>query len=557
MTREPSLRAFCDDELIIDLFAGGGGASLGVEWALGRSPDVAVNHDPEAIAMHVANHPRTLHLTCDVHDVSPRRVCNGRRVGMLWLSPDCTYHSKARGGAPFRDPKSAKGRRGLAWVAVRWARDVRPRVICLENVEEFQDWGPLLDDGRPDPLRRGLSFRQWKGALEAQGYRVELRELRACDYGAPTIRKRLFVIARCDEQPIVWPVPTHGRGLRPHRAAAECISWELSCQSIFERRKPLAEKTLARIARGVQRFVIDAAEPFVVPVTHHGDARVHGIREPFRTITGAHRGELALVAPSLLRTDMHQSNASCVYPPDEPLRTITTAGGHALIAPTLINTRNGEREGQAPRVRDVREPFPTVTAQGSQGGVVAAFLARHVSERDGGGWAGGTSLEAPAPTVTAHGKNLGVVASSLVKLRGTCRDGQPVTLPMPTITASGNHVAEVRAFLLSYYGGERTAERQRSLFEPLATATTARRHGLVMVHGEPFEIADIGMRMLVPRELFRAQGFPDEYVIDPVVNGKPLTLTAQTRCCGNSVPPHFVAAIVRANLAADVAAEVG
>ena len=532
MTRPPMLRIH-HDELVVDSFAGGGGASLGIEWALGRSPDIAVNHDPEAIAMHAANHPTTRHVTGNVWDVSPRVACAGRRVALLWLSPDCTFHSKARGGKPFRDPKSAKGRRGLAWVAVRWAREVRPRVIALENVEEFADWGPLTDDGRPDPLRRGLTFRRWKGSLEAQGYRVESRELRACDYGAPTIRKRLFVIARCDGEPIVWPVPTHGRGLRPHRAAAECIAWELPCPSIFTRHRPLAEKTLARIARGVQRFVIDAAEPFIVPVTHGrvNDSAPHSVGAPLRTITGAHRGELALVAPAFLRTDMHQSNAGCVYGPGDPLRTITTGGGHALVGATLIQTRNGEREGQAPRIRDIREPFPTVTAAGSQGALVSAFLARHVSERATGGWAGGASLGAPAPTVTASGRNLGLV----------------------TVSTHGDRRDEVRAFLTKYYGEGTGQPLQLSL----GTVTTRDRFGLVLVRGEPYELADIGMRMLAPRELFRAQGFPDDYVIEPIVDGAPLSKTAQIRMCGNSVPPAVAAAIVRANLAASEAAEVG
>lgn len=464
--------------------------------------------------MHAVNHPRTRHLCGDVWDVNPRGACGGRPVALLWLSPDCTYHSKARGGKPFRDPKSAKGRRGLAWVAVRWAREVRPRVICLENVEEFQDWGPLDGDGRPDPLRRGLTFRRWKGSLEAAGYVVEMRELRACDYGAPTIRKRLFVIARCDGLPIIWPEPTHGlRRAEPHRPAAECIEWSIPCPSIFDRKKPLAEKTLARIARGVMRYVVEAAEPFIVPVTHGGRTTPRRIRSARRSARspGAHRGELALVAPSLLRTDMHQSNAGCVYAPHEPLRTITTGGGHALVGATLINTR-------------------------SQGALVSAFLAKYY----GGHETPGASLARPFSTVTTIDHHA-LVTSAMV--------------PMPTVRAGGTRLAEVRAFLTKYYGAESTVGQPLQL--SLGTVTTRDRFGLVMVRGESYEIADIGMRMLVPRELFRAQGLPDSYVIDPIVDGKPLSKTAQVRMCGNSVPPHVAAAIVAANVGAGSASANG
>jgi DNA (cytosine-5)-methyltransferase 1 len=437
------------DELVVDAFAGGGGVSVGIETALGRSPDVAVNHDPEAVAMHQANHPKTRHLCGSMWDYNPRAVCGGRPVALCWFSPDCTFHSKARGAKPFRERNPARRRRGLAWVAVRWAEAVRPRVIILENVEEFADWGPLDEDGRPDPARRGFTFRRWLTRLQNLGYEAEVRELRACDYGAPTTRKRLFVIARCDGRAIVWPEPTHHRGT--YRAAAECIDWTLPVPSIFARRKPLAVNTLRRIARGVRRYVLEAAEPFVI------------------------------------RTDMHLSNAACVYDAGDPLGTVVGGGiKHALVS---------------------------------------AFLAKHY----GGHETPGTSLRLPFDTITCTDHHAVVVAS----LASDRRD-------------------DVRAFLLAYYGTEQRAQLQM----PLPTVTTHARFAIVTVAGRDYEIADIGMRMMVPRELFRAQGFPDTYVIDPAVDGKPLSKTAQVRMCGNSVPPPVAAALVAANVTVERARRV-
>lgn len=479
-------------DLTVDNFAGGGGASTGIEMALGRSPDIAVNHDPEAVAMHAANHPGARHLCGNVWDVDPRAVTGGRPVGLAWFSPDCTFHSKARGGKPFRDPRSAKGRRGLAWVVTRWARAVRPRVIILENVEEFQDWGPLLDDGTPCPLRRGLTFRRWMAQLRNLGYAVELRQLRACDYGAPTIRKRLFVIARCDGRPIVWPEPTHGPGRLPFRTAAECIDWSIPCPSIFERSRPLADKTLARIARGLQRFVLDAAEPFIIPLTHAGDLRGHGLSEPMRTVTGAQRGEMA------------------------------------LISPTLIQTGYGERPGQVPRVPGLHAPLGTIMAGGCKHALVSAFLARHYGERSGGE-VGGIEMGRPLSTVTVRDHH-SLVAAHLLQLRGSARGGRSLDAPVPTVTAGGTHLAEVRALLTRFGGGDGAA--------------------LVRVGGELYEVADVGMRMLAPRELFRAQGFADSYVIDPEVDGARLSKTSQIRMCGNSVCPPVAQALVEANVTA-------
>lgn len=446
-------------ELIVDCFAGGGGASTGIEWALGRSPDIAVNHDPEALAMHQANHPRTLHLVGDIWDVSPAAVAEGRPVGLLWASPDCKHFSKAKGGSL----KRSKEIRSLAWVVVEWARSVRPRVIILENVEEFQTWGPLDEHGRPDPARKGETFAEWLAALRAEGYVVEWRELRACDYGAPTTRKRLFLIARCDGLPIVWPSPTHGRldGL-PYRSAAECIEWSLPCPSIFARTRPLAENTLRRIARGIRRFVIESARPFIIPVSHAGDDRAQSIDEPVRTITASSRSPFALVAP------------------------------------TLIQTGYGERPGQAPRALDLQAPLGTVVAGGAKHALVCAFLAKHY----GGNETPGSSLGRPFDTVT-------------------CKDHHALV----TAALGPARNESVRAFFTEHHLGE-----------PRVT-----------VDGMIYEVVDIGMRMLEPRELFRAQGFRDDYRIAPIVNGKPLTKTAQVRMCGNSVSPPMAAALVAAN----------
>jgi DNA (cytosine-5)-methyltransferase 1 len=464
------------EEIIVDIFAGGGGASTGIEWALGRSPDVAVNHDAEAVAMHAANHPATRHLCGNVWDYDPLAVTEGRSVGLLWASPDCTHFSKAKGGKP----RSAK-RRALAWVIVRWAKRVLPRVIMMENVEEWLGWGPLTAAGQPCPKRRGKTFRAWASALRKEGYAVEWRELRACDYGAPTTRKRLFVIARCDGEAIVWPEATHGKHRTPYRTAAECIDWSIPVPSIFGRKKPLADATLRRIGRGMDRFVFGTAKPFVMHLTHQGDRRTHDIDEPLPTITCANRGELALVAP------------------------------------TLIQTSYGERKGQAPRSLDLQQPLGTVVAGGQKHGLVCAFLAKHF----GGHGTPGQQLGIPMGTVT-------------------CKDHHALV----TASLAGDRREEVRAFITQYNGTSIGQPMQL----PLNTVTTRDRFGLVTVHGEDYTVADIGMRLLVPRELYRAQGFPDGYVIAPIVNGKPLSKTSQIRMCGNSVSPYPASAIVRANV---------
>lgn len=492
--RSPVLRLH---DLVIDNFAGGGGTSLGIEWALGRSPDIAINHDAEAIAMHEANHPHTKHFHGDVWDFDPVAVCDGRPVGLAWFSPDCKHFSKAKGGKPVD-----KRVRGLAWVAIRYARTVRPKVIVLENVEEFVDWGPLLPNNRPDPARIGFTFRRWLAQLESCGYQVELRELRACDYGAPTVRKRLFVIARCDGLPIVWPDATHGEAGAPYRTAGECIEWSIPAPSIFERAPgdELVENSLRRIARGVRKYVLEAGEPFLYPVTHPRDARVWSLNDPMRTITGAHRGEFALAVP------------------------------------TLIQTSWGERPGQAPRVPGLEKPLGTVMAGGIKHALVAAFLAKNY----GGHESPGSSLHKSISTITTRDHHA-LIAAHILKYYGSCTHGQSMHMPMATVTAGGErghggHFAEVRSLLLKHEPGSVKGD-------------------VVSIHinGDRYDVGDIGMRMLVPRELFRAQGFPDSYKIeidfrDHRGRVRELSKTAQVRMCGNSVSPVVARAIVDANL---------
>lgn len=500
-------------ELLIDLFAGGGGASTGIEQATGRHVDIAVNHDPEAVSLHEANHPQTKHFVSDVFEVDPLKVTEGRPVGLLWASPDCKHFSKAKGGKPV-----SKKIRGLAWVVVKWAKLVRPRIICLENVEEFQTWGPLGDDGRPCAERKGSTFARWKKQLENLGYQIEHKELRACDYGAPTIRKRLFLVARRDGQPIVWPEPTHAnpkvedlrsrkRGekrLPAWRTAAECIDWSIPAPSIFERSKPLADATCRRIAKGIMRYLVDAKEPFIVNTAN-------------TKTTG--------------RGPNHWSG-------DEPLRTITSSPGFALAVPTLISMGYGERAGQQPRVPGLEHPHSTITAQGQHSALVTAFLAKHYTGVIG------SDLRDPTATVTSVDHH-SLVTSHMIKLRGD-NVGSAATEPLHTVSAQGLHHGEVRAFLVKYYGNDKDGV---SLKEPLHTIPTHDRFGLVTIKGEEYAIVDIGLRMLTPRELYRAQGFPESYQIEHGHDGHAITKTAQVRMCGNSVCPPLARAIVQANYA--------
>lgn len=617
-------------ELVIDLFAGGGGASTGIEEAIGRPVDIAINHNLEAVAMHLANHPQTKHYVSDVFEVDPLEVVDGRPVGMLWASPDCKHFSKAKGGKPV-----SKKIRGLAWVVVKWAKLVRPRVIFLENVEEFQTWGPLDANNMPCPRRKGRTFARWKKSLENLGYVVSHQEYRACDLGTPTIRKRLFLVARCDGHPIVVPEHTHAppdsllvksRKAKPYRTAAECILWDEPAPSIFERSRELADATKRRIAKGIMRYVVNADQPFIVPLTHQGGDRVESVAEPFKTITGANRGEKALIVPTIVGlahgehkeragdrshgveaplrtihagggnhalvtaflTEHANATNQRVMPADEPMRTqvAEVKGGHFSMVTAALLAQNNNHRGTVPSDgRPADEPISTITANGSNQSLVTAALvgvgARAGQSRPRGvdepiatvtakydtalltahltkfyTGSTGSDMADPVPTVTANSfikrpggaTPLGLVTSNLIKLRGTSKEGQSVEEPLHTISSQGLHHAEVRAFLLKYYG----TDQDPKLEEPLHTVTTKDRFGLVTVKGQPYAIVDIGLRMLKPRELYRAQGFKDSYIIDwgihPHTGEKiKLTSTAAIRMCGNSVCPPMARAYVAAN----------
>lgn len=496
-------------ELIVDNFAGGGGTSTGLEQAFNRPVDVAINHDPKALAMHRVNHPETRHYCESVWDIDPIQVTGNQPVGLVWLSPDCKHFSKAKGGKPVE-----KKIRGLAWVALRWAAKTRPRVIMLENVEEFKTWGDLAADGKPCPKNKGRTFKSFVNALKRQGYQVDYRELRACDYGSPTIRKRFFLIARRDGLKIQWPQPTHGHpdsiqvqkgNLKPWRTAAECIDWSIEAPSIFTRNRPLAAATMERIAAGIKKFVLDVEDPFVV----------NGI------------------APVL--TECANASNKRSMPIDEPLRTIcaqTKGGHHALIAPSLIvNTSNHSGN-------HVSKPLHTITTGGHHG-LVSAFLAKNYTGVIG------SSAQEPVHTITAKDHN-SLVVSHLSKMKNNCV-GQDLNEPIHTMTTV-NQFAEVRAFLTAFYGNEKDGN---SVNEPLRTIPTRDRFGLVTVGQQQYQIADIGFRMLQPVELFKAQGFPDSYIfekgLDERGNEIKLTKTEQTRMVGNSVCPQLARALVEAN----------
>lgn len=604
-------------EIIVDNFAGGGGASTGIELAIGRSVDIAINHDVNAVAMHRTNHPDTLHYCESVFDVSPLAATSGKPVGLAWFSPDCRHFSKAKGAKPVE-----KAIRGLAWIVIRWALDVGPRVMMLENVEEFKTWGPLLAaEMRPDPARIGETFNAFVGMLTTGipadhpalvecceflefspdseqakrliaglGYVVDFRELRACDYGAPTIRKRFFMVMRRDGKPIVWPEATHGDPksaavlagqLEPWRTAAECIDWSIPAPSIFGRKKSLAENTLKRIARGIQRFVIESASPFIVKCNHtttrgkYDCFRGQALDDPLQTITKTHGYAIAIPHLTKFRTGATGQEVT------DPLPTVTAGtakrpggNGHALgiveaeLAPFLAG--NGGSEYQAkPRPLDkpahtilkesracvvapviarqfgasighrADEPSATITAGGGgKSQLVSAFLAKHY----GGNYTGpGVGLDEPAHSVTTVDHHA-LVTSHLVKLRGTCRDGQRTDEPMPTITAGGQHVGEISALLAANDYDERRADQVKEFLNSFGVSE------LVTIKGIVYRIVDIGMRMLQPHELYRAQGFPDWYIIDRDYRGVKYAKDKQVARCGNAVPPPFAEALVRANL---------
>lgn len=497
-------------EIIVDNFAGGGGASTGIELATGYSVDIAINHDVEAIKMHKMNHPHTKHYCEDVWMVDPVKVCAGRKVGLAWFSPDCKHFSKAKGSAP-----KEKKIRGLAWVACRWAGLVRPRVIILENVEEFKTWGPLNRSHRPIKKKQGSTFNKFISQLKNLGYDVEFKELIAADYGAPTMRKRFFMIARCDGKSIVWPQPTHGRRdseevkqglLKAYVSASSCIDFSLPCPSIFETSeeikekygiravRPLAEKTMNRIARGIKKFVIDNPEPFIMKA-YGGNYTGAGssINEPIHTVTTVDHN--FLVSPTLMVNTTNHPGGSV----EQPIHTITTGNHHALVAPCLIQYHS------------------EITKTGVRG----------------------QKLEEPIMTLDGSNR-YGLVTSLISKFYKTDIE-QGMNEPLQAVTTSAVHFGEVRAFLLKYYG-QGTGQ---DIKEPLDTID---RFGLVTIHGVDYKIVDIGLRMLEPRELYNAQGFPTDYIIDRDYTGKSYSRTEQVKRCGNAVPPPFAEALVRANL---------
>lgn len=632
-----------DGEIVVDLFAGGGGASHALETALARAVDVAINHNPWAVGMHAANHPMTRHLCQDVWEADPRIECGGRPVGVVHASPDCTHFSQAKGGQP-----RSRATRSLSWVVLRWAGAVRPRIITLENVREILKWGPLIakrcratgravtldmvqdrttgrmvnrvaDPGErvpidnqfliPDKRHEGRTWRQFVAGLQALGYVVDWKRVRACDHGAGTSRERLFMVARCDGEPIRWPEASHGPGRpQPYVSAAACIDWSITCPSIFTRSKPLADATLRRIARGVRRYVLDAAEPFIVGVGGRmGQTQERAVSGPLQTVTA--KADSAVVAPTLVQCA--NASASGIAAADAPLGTVTAwpkGGSHAVAAPVLVQAAHGEgRPGGVQRwgagVRSVEDPAGTVTASGSGSGGYAlasaslvkfrgasdgvpvteplptitsgagaarpagaahamGIFAAHLEQANGGFYEGaGVDLRQPCPTICANGSYQRLVAASLATLRGD-NTGAAASDPLRTVSAGGEHHAvveyalspeheagalQVAAFLMRYYG---TGGQWGELTEPLSTITTKDRLALVTVQvgGVPHVIVDIGLRMLKPHELYRAQGFPMEYIIDRTADGRPLSTSRAVAMVGNSVSPPPLRAILEANL---------
>ena len=597
------------DEIAVDGFCGGGGWSTGFELGLGRPVDIGINHSAAAIAQHMKNHPYTKHYQSDIFEVDPVEACQGRNVGWAHFSPDCKHFSRAKGAKPV-----SKQIRSLAWVVVQWAAAVQPRIISMENVPEFLTWGPCIalrgpngrvmkrvtfvdEDGEesvkfveaepgenvplnlrvltPDPKRKGQTFKQFVAHLEKLGYTVEWGELIASDYGAPTSRRRLFLLARRDGKPIVWPKPTHGDPkstevqsgqLKPWRTAADIIDWSIPCPSIFERKKPLAENTLKRIAKGLQKFVIDNPEPFIVQVNHSGgEFRGQGLDKPMPTVTAKHGfsvvtpyvvgicqqggGDRVRTAEEPLST-ICTKNEHCVVTPyimcnnaenlgrdiQDPVPTITTGNRNFLAAPTLIQYHT-EQSVNEHRGQKVGQPLQTVDAA-NRYGIATAFISKYFGDGEQGT---GSKANAPLGTITAVDHN-SVCAATMIQFNNHC-DGVDIRHPMPTITAQSIHFAEVRAMLIKYYG---TGEGQL-VTRPLDTVTAKDRFGLVTVAGVDYQIVDIGLRMLTPRELYNAQGFPEDYEIEIDCYGNALPKKKQVEHCGNSVPPAFATALVRAN----------
>lgn len=583
-----------DDEIVVDFFCGGGGAGTGLEMGLGRPVTVAKNHSPAAISMHTANHPAARHFTTDVFEGDPDEECQGRPVGWFHMSPDCTHHSQAAGGQPRK-----REIRNLSWIGLKWGGKKKPRVISLENVKQILQWGPLIAkrdkatgrvmklDGSvaavgervpvqqqflvPDPKRRGITWRRFVQLLEGMGYQVEWRIIKACDFGAPTSRERLFMIARCDGQPIVWPEPTHAKhpakGQQKWRTAADCIDWSVPSKSIFGRKKELAAATLRRVAKGMKKFVLDNPQPFIVPIANWSGELAQSAQEPLRTVTSWPRGgSFAIASPVMINAAHGDGKPGGVKrwgdgckDAGSPLGTVTASNGHALASAHLVKFRFNS-EGSA-----IIDPVPTITSGGNYKrpagaahaiGVCTAFI-----EQANGGFntTPAKGADEPLTTVTNTGSQQRLVTASLATLRRNCV-GRPVDDLVPTMTAGAEHHAlveyklspeheegalRVAAFLISYYGTENTSAADA----PTPTVTTKDRLGLVtvFVKGTPYVIVDICLRMLQPHELYRAQGFPASYIIDKGADGKPFTKTEQVHMCGNSVSPPPMAALARAN----------
>ena len=580
------------DEIIVDNFAGGGGASTGIELAAGRPVAIAINHDPDAILLHRTNHPYTEHLQASVWDVDPEEVCKGRPVGLAWFSPDCKHFSKAKGAA-LVDRKI----RGLAWIVLRWAAMVRPRVIMLENVEEFQTWGPVRK-GKPVKKKAGQTFRKWKQQLSDLGYEIEHRELVAADYGAPTTRKRFVLVARCDGQPIVWPEPTHGPRdseavksgkLKPWRSAAEIIDWSIPGYSIFATRqeikeqfgarvqRPLKPNTLRRIIRGVDKFTIRSGQPFIVPIGYGEKpgqkSRMHDLNEPLPTVVAKDKfGLVELVIAPIITQQKFNNQAQDVT---NPLTTITTVGAHSIVSANLMSIG---QTGGGDRIRDVREPVPTTVSK-QEACVVAANLIQYHTEQSEK--VRGQGMDDPIMTVDSANR-YGLVAANLVEYYGngnpldlaeplhtvTTKDREALTAahivefkgqdigqhpekPLRTITASAGEFAACHAVLAKVSNSENLGNwpKVRDLLNEYCGYELAEDEIiLLIIRGIAYFIADITLRMLMPRELYNAQGFPVDYIIDTDYLGNAYPRDAQVARCGNAVCPPLAEAMVRANL---------
>lgn len=538
------------DEIIVDNFAGGGGASTGIELASGRPVAIAINHDPDAILLHKTNHPYTEHLQASVWDVDPVKVCRGRPVGLAWFSPDCKHFSKAKGAALVD-----RNIRGLAWIVLRWAALVRPRVIMLENVEEFVTWGPVRK-GKPVKQKAGQTFQQWKQQLSDLGYVIEHRELVAADYGAPTTRKRFVLVARCDGKPIVWPKPTHGPRdcpevkagkLRPWRSAAEIIDWSIPGYSIFDSKqkikekygvnavRPLADNTLRRVIRGVDKFTIKSGCPFIVP-TGYGERkgqkpRVQDIQHPLSTVVSTVKQSVCM--PCLI--ECNHSGEGHTRSVSEPVNTMTGKYAGGMCAASLIQYHTEQSEDA--RVAGLTAPINTVDSSNRYGLSCANLVEYYTGGRP-------LSVKDPLHTATSHDREA-LVAAHIAEFKG--QDiGQDVMRPLRTITASSGEFGACQTVLSQKLGHW---PEIRELLNRYCDYHLADDEVLLLIiNGVPYYIADITLRMLTPRELYNAMGFPMDYIIDYDYQGNAYGKTKQVARCGHAVCPPMAEAMVRANL---------